>query len=150
MSKRIFTKEERETLLNNPYVFKCSDKSITFTTEFKIYAVHANREGRKPQDIFITANIPLDLVGRKTPKNCLRCWLKKDVKLLGQDNRGKHGKKSGRKRKERLDTSKMTAKEKIRYLETRIAYIDAENDFLAKARGIKRVPFKYHPGGNTN
>ena len=29
-------------------------------------------------------------------------------------------------------------KEKIEYLETKIAYLEAENDFLAKLRGLKR------------
>jgi hypothetical protein len=151
MSTRIFTEEEQKILRNSPHVSKCSERSMTFTPEFKAYAVHASRdERRKPQDIFITAGIPLDIIGRKAPKYCLREWLAKNPESLKRDGRGKHGNKSGRKCKERADISKMTSDEKIKYFEARIAYVDAENDFLAKARGIKRIPFAYRPGKNTD
>ena len=37
MKRRIFSKTEQEELLRNPNIEKCSDKSITYSTEFKIY-----------------------------------------------------------------------------------------------------------------
>ena len=34
MKRRIFSKTEQEELLRNPNIEKCSDKSITYSTEF--------------------------------------------------------------------------------------------------------------------
>lgn len=149
MNKRIITPEQQKILRNNQYVAKCSAKSITFTAEFKKYATKAYKEGKCGQEIFINAGIPLDIVGREAPKNCMRLWLKKSDGELEKDGRGKHG-KSGRKRMEREDLSRMTEKEKIEYLTLYCEYMNAENDFLAKTRGIKRIPFVYRPGKDTS
>lgn len=51
---------------------------------------------------------------------------------LLSDDRGK--KATGRPAKKHFKNDK----EKIEYLEAKIAYLDAENDFLAKLRGLKR------------
>jgi hypothetical protein len=145
MSRRILSPEEQEILRKNPFVAACSDRSISFTGQFKQYAVRVYNQGKRSQDIFIEAGIPLEIIGRKTPKECLRRWRKKNETLLKSDGRGTHG-KGGRTRKERIDLSKMTEQEKIEYLELRCAYLNAENDFLAQVRGIKRAPFQYRPG----
>lgn len=69
------------------------------------------------------------------------------IDALEQDNRGRNKGSSGRKKKERIDESKMSDKEIIEYYKTKSAYLDAENDFFARARGIPRVaPFIYRPG----
>jgi hypothetical protein len=150
MSKRIFTPEEQSMLLKNTNVASCSNKSIAFTAAFKQLAVRAYREdGRQPYEIFLSADIPPTVIGHKAPNKCLHRWLAKDETSLSQDGRGKHG-KAGRRLAERSDMSKMTEREQIEYLKLRIAYTDAENDFLAKLRGIKRVPFVYRPKGDTN
>lgn len=134
----------------NPHVATCSDRSVAFTAAFKQHAVHAYREnGKGPLDIFLAAGIPIALIGPKTPQKCLHRWLAKGKEALSQDGRGRHG-KSGRKRIERADLEKMPLEEQNEYLKLRIAYTDAENDFLAKLRGIKRVPFTYRPKGDTN
>jgi hypothetical protein len=148
MSKRILSLEEQEILRKNPSVAACSDRSISFTGQFKQYAVQAYNQGKGSQDIFTEAGIPLEIIGHKIPKDCLKRWRKKDEILLRSDGRGIHG-RGGRPRKERVDLSKMTEQEKIEYLELRCAYLNAENDFLAQVRGIKRVPFRYRPGHGT-
>lgn len=150
MSKRIFTTEEQALLRQSPHVATCSDRSVAFTATFKQDAVRAYREaGTGPTDIFLAAGIPLTLIGYKAPKACLHRWIAKGAALCEPDGRGKHG-KTGRRPAEHSDMSKMTLKEQNDYLRLRIAYTDAENDFLAKLRGIKRVPFVYRPEGDTN
>ena len=57
----------------------------------------------------------------------------KDYKELLKENRGS-GRGGGRPPKMKFKNDK----EKIKYLEAKIAYMDAENDFLAKLRGLKR------------
>jgi transposase len=141
MSKRIYTREEQEVLRNNPHIASCSERSIVFTTAFKQYVVREHKAGKIPQRIFAEADIPISLIGRQAPKNCIHRWIAKDVLELGIDGRGRHG-KAGRKRKEYVDKDKMTKDE-------RIAYLEAENDFLAQLRGIPRASFRYRPGNDT-
>lgn len=145
MSKRIFTMEEQEVLRNNPNVVSCSEKSITFIPAFKQQAVRKHKEGMTPQSIFAIAGVPVSLIGNRTPNSLLKRWIaieqKWGIDALLTDGRGKHG-KMGRRRKERVDKSKMTKDE-------RIAYLEAENDFLAQLRGISRTSFRYRPGNDT-
>jgi len=148
MSTRILSPEEQEILRKNPVVAACSDKSISYTAQFKQSAVQAYAQGKRSRDIFTEAGIPLEIIGRDAPTECLRRWRRKDHELLETDGRGAHG-KGGRPRKERDDLSRMNDQEKIEYLTLYTAYVDAENDFFAKARGIKRIPFRYRPGYDT-
>lgn len=156
MKKHIFTAEERAILLANRHVRKVTNHSVSFAAEFKKFAVKESIEkGRRPQDIFITEGIAVSIIGDKIPQRNLEAWRKKvkerGFKALEEDNRGLNRGSSGRKKKERIDESKMSDKEIIEYYKTRCAYIDAENDFLARTRGIPRMaPFVYRPGSNTS
>ena len=76
MSKRIFTKEQIAILLNNVNVMGCSEKSVSYQKDFKILAVKKYQEGLSPSEIFKQAQFDINIIGRKTPKACLRRWLK--------------------------------------------------------------------------
>jgi transposase-like protein len=132
----MFTREQVNELLANKNVAKCSSKSITYKKEFKIWAVKKYiNEGYSPNMIFEEAGFDIDMIGRNNPKECLRRWRRKYSRTgeagLTEDNRGKYG---GRRKELRFKNDT----EKIKYLEAKIAYMDAENDFLAKLRGLKR------------
>jgi len=134
----MFTQEQINYLLANENVAKCSPKSITYKKEFKIWAVKKYlKEGFSPSMIFKGAGFDLNIIGRNKPKWCLSCWRKiysdKGEKELLKENRGS-GRGGGRPPKMKFKNDK----EKIKYLEAKIAYMDAENDFLAKLRGLKR------------
>lgn len=131
----MFTQEQINQLKANKNVIKCSSKSITYKKKFKIWAVKKYfDEGYNPKMIFEEAGFNVKILGKR-PKNCLLLWRNKynknGEKGLLDDNRGKH-----RKNKKKIQFK--NDKEKIRYLEAKIAYMDAENDFLAKLRGLKR------------
>lgn len=132
MSKRILTKEQIKMLLQNPNVEKCSEKSITYQKNFKISAIKKYQEGWPPNVIFRQAEFNIDVIGRETPKRCLQNWREvlrdKGIKELSIETRGR-GKGGGRPKIKWSDD-----KEKIKYLETKIAYLKAENDFLARLR----------------
>jgi hypothetical protein len=133
MSKRIFTPEQIKELLQNPNVAKCSERSISYHKDFKILAVKRYQEGHPPQAIFLEAGFNPAIIGLKTPKWCLQDWLKifnrKGVAGLKTDGRGRH--KSGGRPK---SIKHLLDKEKLKYLEAQVAYLRAENDFLAKLR----------------
>lgn len=131
----MFTQEQINELLKNENVIKCSSESITYSKEFKLKAIKKYYEdGYSPNMIFREAGLDLSIIGRDRPKECLKRWRQvyknKGKKELMKENRG------GPRRKNKIKHK--NSKEKIEYLETKIAYLEAENDFLAKLRGLKR------------
>ena len=132
----MFTQEQIQELLNNRNVIKCSSASISYNKDFKLAALKKYyEEGFSPNMIFEEAGFNLATIGRDKPKGCLARWRRiykdKGRKELTKENRGGLG---GRKKKIQFKTKD----EEIEYLKAKIAYIDAENDFLAKLRGLKR------------
>ena len=130
MSKRIFSEEQIKALLQNENVERCSDKSISYHKDFKVMAINKYCEGLPPNEIFGQAGFDISMIGSKTPKRCLQRWRKvfknKGIQELSVETRGKGG--------GRPKTNWASEKEKIKYLETQVAYLKAENDFLAKLR----------------
>jgi len=130
MSKK-FTKIQIEELLKNENVV-CCKKTIVYNKDFKAKAVKLYGQGLGPQEIFQQAGFDLFTIGRKKPGNLIRDWSmiyhEKGIRGLKIETRGK-GKGGGRHK-----TKFQTSKEKITYLEAQVAYLKAENDFLAKLR----------------
>jgi len=131
----MFTKEEIAQLLSNPNVIKCSAKSITYSPEFKANAIRLHAEfGQSTKQIFQDAGFDIQTIGERTPEYCLKRWRKKShiegIAGLMRDERGRR-KGSGRPRKRGL-----TDQERIEYLEAKVAYLKAENDFLTKLRAV--------------
>lgn len=133
MSKRIFAKEQIEALLQNPNVAGCSSKSISYRKDFKVLAMRKYREGLPPSEIFRQARFDINTIGRKTPDRCLRRWRKifKDKGELGLRTDGRGQSKAGGRPK---GLAGLTYEEKLKRLETEVAYLKEENHFLAKLR----------------
>jgi hypothetical protein len=150
-----FTEEERAILIKHRHIAKVTDHTVSFTPAFKKFAVTENVDrGRRPQDIFITEGIAVSIIGNDIPQRNVEAWRKKvkegGMDALDEDGRGHNKRSVGRKKKERIDESKMSDKEIIEYYKAKCAYTDAENDFLARTRGIPRMaPFVYRPGSDT-
>jgi transposase len=124
-----YSKEELEELLNNKNVKRASAKSISYTAQFKQSAVlNYYKGGMSPQEIFTAAGFNLTVIGRKKPKSLLRDWKgvynSKGTLGLSQENRGRSG---GRK-------PKTIEPEDPEYLKAKIAYLEAENNFLKKLK----------------
>ncbi len=137
MNKSKFSPEQIEIILSNSNVDKCSNKSITYSKEFKIKAVKQyNKEGKTSAQIFKEAGFNLTMLGKDVITGCLIRWRRiykiEGNKGLKTEARGK-GKGGGRP-KEKWSTDE----EKIKYLEAKVEYLKAENDFLAKLRAQKR------------
>lgn len=134
MSKRIFTKEEVEALLQNRNVKGCSEKSITYSKDFKLAAVKQYHEqGMTSHEIFRWAGFDVDTIGRNQPKECLQRW-KKSFQKKGskglEDTRGRLG--------GRPKTKELTEADTIKRLKAEVAYLKAENDFLTKLQAKRR------------
>jgi hypothetical protein len=131
MSKRIFTNEQINVLLKNANVSYCSDRSITFTKDFKLLAIKLYEQGLASSEIFRDAGFDLNLIGRQQPKECMKRWLRV-FRTKGEDGLSAQRGKSGR--GGRPKTKGITEADKIMRLEAEIAYLKLENDFLAKLR----------------
>lgn len=155
MKRRTYTAEEQAQLRINPNVLRCTDKTITYSEDFKRFVLHEYfEEGQNPRDLFAERGFPKSIVNSLVPKWTLARWRRKYGSAYTEsdlsDKRGT-SKKGGRPPRERVDVSTMTAEERAVYFEARAAYLDKENDFLADARGLKRwSAFVWTPGGNSH
>jgi len=133
MSKRIFTEEQIKELSTNKNVVRCSERSITYSKSFKISVVKLYEQGLTSTEIFRQASFDLRVIGKKQPTRCLRRWNKSFRK------RGAEGlsETRGRNSSGRPKTKDLLEADKIKRLETEVAYLKEENDFLAKLRAKK-------------
>jgi len=134
MSKRIFSKGEIAELLKNRNVAKCTPKAVTYRTNFKVAAVRQYREeGILAKDIFRQAGFDLGIIGPDNAKfrvrDWLRIWKAKGAEGLRTDARGLAGR--GRPK------TRGSAADKIKWLEAKVAYLKAENAFLAELRAAR-------------
>ena len=137
MAKVIYAAEQLKALRANPNVKKCSERSITYSPAFKHQAIKQYyEEGLSPRQIFLKAGFDLATLGKDKPENCLKLW-RRIYKTKGQDvltsDTDPRGKNRLGKKKPKLDEN---APE---YLKAKIAYLEAENDFLRKLNTKPKV-----------
>ncbi len=135
MTNIIYSDEQILMLSNNPYIHTCSAKYITFTPECKKEAVRLyDHEWLSPKRAFETLGFPDFMVQSTFPKDSIKRWRKiakaRWIEWL-------HGKKRGRKKKER-SIEDMTPKDRMEYLEAKVAYLEQENNFLRLLRAKKK------------
>ena len=133
MSKRTFTEEQIKELLRNPNVANCSERSILYQRDFKVSAVKKYLEGMSPSWIFKEAGFSLAVIGHNTPKWCMSRWLE-TFRDKGEAGLKEDGRKNSNSRGRPKGIEHLSDKEKLKYLETQVAYLKAENSFLAKLR----------------
>lgn len=63
MSKLIFTSEQIRVLRRNPYVKNVSEKSITYSDEFKRHFVSESLDSKTAKQIFIEAGFDPEMLG---------------------------------------------------------------------------------------
>ncbi len=124
----MFNKEQIKKLENHKYIDRCGPKSITYNKEFKLKAVKQYYDGYTPAMIFEQARLGID---KERARECLKRWRKtykqKGKEGLAKDNRGHAG---------RPKTNYESDKQKIKYLETKIAYLEEETRLLKKKKKI--------------
>lgn len=131
MSKRIFTSEQTAQIEKNERVVRCSARSITWTQQFKLQAVILYEKGLTPREIFKQAGLDLSIIGQDQPKECLKRW-NRIFRRKGVV--GFNRKRGGPGRPKKITNENESVAEKIKRLETEVAYLKAENNFLSKLR----------------
>jgi len=99
------TDYQRRRLLENPNVEKLTEKSVNFTSKFKIQAVKKYLKGHNPDDIFKEAHIPIQFFKDEYSRYCIKRWTKKyqeqGASSLKEDKRGVGS--TGRPKEENLE-----------------------------------------------
>lgn len=131
MSKIIFTDAQVKNLSKNKWIKNISNKSITYTDEFKIKMITETKNYKKfPQDIFLECGISPELVGESRIHNAAYRW-KQQYKKTGEikDTRKEN---TGRTR-----IHELSDKEKLKRSEAKIKLLEAENELLKKNEMIE-------------
>lgn len=76
-----FSEEQRQKLLKSPFINRVLSNHLEYTIEFKQMAVTQYLQGKTPVEIFINADLDLELIGRKNAFNLIKKWLKQKSKL---------------------------------------------------------------------
>jgi transposase len=130
--RETFTTFEREELLSNQYILKVSDSQIEFSKDFKGLAVYEHYEqGKTCKQVLKDAGIPDWLNEGDYAKDAIKRWSK-------QLKRKTPFKKRGRPPK----SSKPAIEMDLRELQARIAYLEAENEFLKKLEALEKQTLK--------
>jgi transposase len=146
MGKNHFTEEQQNELRKNPYIQKVSEKSITYTKEFKEKFEEEYHAGKLPSQILADMGIDPRILGRKRKSSLVERMKLYESRLEGCEDTRKNS--SGR-----PSTKELTDADKVKRLEQKIAYLKQENEFLKKNTQMDRqANWEYkrkHPS-NTN
>lgn len=126
MSVNHFTEEEQEELRKNSYIKKVSDKSITYTTEFRKLFANEYRAGKAPSQILSECGINHRLLGKKRKDSLVA-----RTKAYGLRSEGFEDTRKGN--SGHPVTEDLTDAERISRLEHQIKYLKQENEFLKKS-----------------
>jgi len=132
MKRKPYTVQEKELLLQSDAIEKIANSSVTYSKEFKVFAVGEYMTGKTPIQIFIEVGIDINILGREQPYKCLNRWRKLHnkygVNYLLQENRGIYS--SGRPSKKILSTEELLSK-----LQQENEILKEQVHFLKKLRG---------------
>ncbi|WP_342746181.1 HTH domain-containing protein, partial [Trichococcus palustris] len=77
MSKLTFTPSQVQILKENQYVKNVSDKSITYTDEFKRHFISETLNMKTTKQIFIEAGFDPEMIGDDRIKSFAKKWRKR-------------------------------------------------------------------------
>ncbi|GEN36889.1 HTH domain-containing protein [Aneurinibacillus danicus] len=137
MSKIIFNAFQIKQLEANPNVSKVSERSIAYHPDFKLKAVKENLKNKEPMQIFLENGFDLSIIGKEKPNQCLKRW-RKLYKEVGEgafhtERRGSTGRPSSK---------RSTPEVELKKAQARIAFLEAELDFLKKLDELERQAFQ--------
>lgn len=133
MSKKLFSEKGISQLSKNKNIVTVSNKSITYTFEFKKHFIEEYHLKKLPRIIFEEAGFDVEVLGKKRIQTASNRWRK------AFKQNGELGLKDSRKASSgRPLTRILTDSEKVKRLEAQIEYLKIENEFLKKLDEIER------------
>jgi hypothetical protein len=123
MSKVRFSPDQIQFYQQLPCVLKVSAKMLRFTPEFKLFAIGEHKSGRLATAIFSEAGIDISLFPVRYFYELIKTWRKSDLSVQ---------KPKGRPPSTQVSEQEMLPDKLL----ARIAYLEAENDFLKKLHAL--------------
>lgn len=127
MSKITFSREAIEKLKRNPYVKRVSEKSITYSDEFKRMFIEKYLRGNTPRTIFIEAGFDVEVIGIKRYEQAAARWISSYNKYGIAGVRDTRRENSGRPSKTPLSKDDIINKQ-----EAKIKLLEEQLDLLKK------------------
>lgn len=122
MKKRMFTPDQIEKMSKNKHVARCGTTSVRYGKAFKAAALKQyNEGGLSAVEIFQNAEIDLAIIGKRAPNRLMHQWR---MALRGDP-------------KQEIDPL-TRPNNNLEMLRSQVAYLKAENHFLAQLRARKR------------
>lgn len=122
MSKILFTKEDIINLKKNINILRVSERSITYTDEFKRLFIEKYMSGKLPREIFAENGFDINVIGLKRIEQSAYRWktLYEKDGILGLDDSRKYA--SGRPLSRELSKEEIIERQeaKIKLLESQV------------------------------
>jgi len=134
MSKKRFTEKEREILSRNKFVVNVSEKSITYSDEYKQLFIDQYMLHKTPREIFEANGFDVTVLGMSRVKQCAERWRKayKQDGIIGLADSRKES--SGRPLQRELTPEDVIAKQ-----EARIKLLESQLELLKKLDTNERL-----------
>ena len=137
MSNKLFTKEEIELISRNKYVKNVSERSITYTDEFRRIFISEYEKGKFPRKIFEESDFEISILGIGRVESISKRWRaaykKNGIHGLDDTRKGKTG---------RPRNKELSIEEKYERLKAQTTLLKAENELLKKLDLIERRVIK--------
>ena len=83
MSNILFDEEQQKQLRANHWVKSVTEKSISFTEDFKIYFINEYNLGKLPKQIFKDAGFDINMLGDKRIEQCTARYKRQNKRIEG-------------------------------------------------------------------
>lgn len=146
MGKIYFTEEQQEELRTNQYIQKVSEKSITYTNEFRKKFSFEYQSGKAPSQVLREMGINPKVIGLSRQHSIVDRT--KNYRLRAEGFEDARSSNAGRSL-----TKDLTDQEKLKRLEQKIEYLKQENEFLKKNIQLDRQAtweYNHHHPKNSN
>ena len=121
MDKQTYTDDQIKILSKNKHIAHCGSHKVRYAESFKQSAIKQYNAGLSAVEIFQNAGIDLTIIGKRAPNRLMNQWrtalrvnLDKDENPLNRPNNS------------------------LEMLRSQVAYLKAENHFLALFRAKKK------------
>lgn len=83
MSNILFDEEQQKQLRANHWVKSVTEKSISFTEDFKVYFINEYNLGKRPKQIFKDAGFDINMLGDKRIEQCTARYKRQNKRIEG-------------------------------------------------------------------
>ena len=131
MSNILFDEEQQKQLRANHWVKSVTEKSISFTEDFKVHFINEYNLGKLPKQIFKDAGFDINMLGDKRIEQCTARYKRQNKRIEGfHDTRANNsGRRIGK---------ELSIEEENELLKKQNAKLQQELEFLKKMEYLAR------------